>query len=74
MYGEDVGSLEIHQINNGLPKILLWKQEGNFGNMWHQGFVNTTCNSNTEAYKVIYTVYRLNNIVRYHINCMFKQK
>ena len=56
MFGMDVGSLEVYQDNDGLEKMLLWKQQGNLGNAWHQGFVNTTCNSITESYEVIVTL------------------
>lgn len=44
MYGEDIGSLSVFRNGDGVMQQLLWQQDGNQGNTWHEAELYIDCN------------------------------
>ena len=51
MYGEEIGKLRVFRNGDGVMRQLLWQQDGNQGNKWHEAEFLIDCN--VTAYQVI---------------------
>lgn len=44
MYGEEIGTLSVFRNGDGVMQQLLWQQDGNQGDFWHEAEFIIDCN------------------------------
>jgi len=64
MYGEEIGTLSVFRNGDGVMQQLLWQQDGNQGDFWHEAEFLIDCNVtkyqvcfSSSAFNVVQTCY-----------------
>lgn len=45
MFGQDMGSLSVYRVGDGIMRGRLWRRYGNQGDKWHEARITLPCNS-----------------------------
>lgn len=68
MFGQDMGSLSVYRVGDGIMRGRLWRRYGNQGDKWHEARITLPCNSTSYMVRPWTFAHRVNFLNKF-ISC-----